>query len=437
MNPSNTDIFFEIAQNIGTRLCQHAFWHDSRCNWVGKSLDELIENGPPTNKALSPEIYEGTSGIAIFLSDLYIQGNNKHDEYRRTAEGAINQALSRLDDLSQIPRFGLFSGQVGVAYAATIIGKKFDNQELIESALQIVQRLGNDKREDHLLDIISGVAGAIPALLKIHEITNDNKALVLAMDLGEKLISAAVKEPYGWSWDYKGSGLRSASHNLTGFSHGAAGIGYALMELYNITGKKEWLYATESAFQYENHWFSDHNENWPDFRLDDENDNYQQNAAFTILKQEKKEENLKFAVAWCHGAPGIALSRLRAYQLLKNERYLKDIRAALRTTMQVVKGIGDKDTSIQHSNFSLCHGLAGIGEILLYAGQVLNDETYKSLAIDIGRYGIEKYAKQSLPWPCDARIGETLGLMIGISGIGNFYLRLSHPDSVHSPLIIT
>lgn len=91
----------------------------------------------------------------------------------------------------------------------------------------------------------------------------------------------------------------------------------------------------------------------------------------------------------------------------------------------------------QMDNFSLCHGLAGTGEVLLHAYRILGDSKYRSLAADIGRHGISKYADQGQPWPCDARIGETLGLMIGIAGIGSFYLHLADSDSMVSPLIIT
>lgn len=436
MNTSEaSNRFLVVAEDIGMRLCQHAFWHKSLCNWVGRSLDELFEN--ISIRALSPEIYEGTSGIAIFLSNLYVCTNKKHEEYRRTAQGAINHALSRIGDIPQFSRFGLYNGHAGIAYAAAEIGYRLEDQKLIESALQIVHRLAKDRDSDHLSDIISGAAGAIPSLLRVYAITNERKALELATDLGDELISTATREPYGWSWNYKSSGLQSALHNLTGFSHGAAGIGCSLLELYSTTEKKQYLDATEFAFQYENHWFSDQNENWPDFRSEDNNESSTQDLK-KGGENARREKDQKFAVAWCHGAPGIGLSRLRAYQILKDEKYLKDIHAALNTTMRAANGVNENNASVQYNNFSLCHGLSGIGEILLNAGQILDDngETYRLLAGEIGKYGIEKYASQSLPWPCDVRIGETLGLMIGISGIGNFYLRLACPDEVCSPLII-
>ena len=58
----------------------------------------------------------------------------------------------------------------------------------------------------------------------------------------------------------------SSSNNLTGFSHGSAGIGYSLMELYHKTKENRFLDSAGKAFSYENYWFSKENNNWPDFR---------------------------------------------------------------------------------------------------------------------------------------------------------------------------
>jgi lantibiotic modifying enzyme len=427
--------FLEAARNIGKKLCQKAFWHDSRCNWIDRSIEDTIaQNGSAVSKALSSEIYEGTSGIALFLSNLYTFGGGKKDpECKATAEAAISQALHRVEDIPREARFGFYSGQTGIAYAAAVVGKDLGNPGLIEGALKVVRQLYKDRPPYDLLDMISGVAGAIPPLVKIYKISGEPSALDLAVNLGDKLLASAVKEPYGWSWDYKASGLQSAMHNLTGFSHGAAGIGYALIELYDAVEKEEYVEAARAAFRYENHWFSAKDDNWPDFRLD-EGDMMQYTAAAT---QPKAEEQPKFVSGWCHGAPGIGISRLRAHQVLgdKEEAYSDDIASCVRTMARVAAGI---DASTDYPNFSLCHGLAGIGDILLYAGQVLGNDSLKSLASKIGHYGIEKFVYKNLPWPCDNRVGEMLGLMLGIAGIGNFYLRLASASSkqiIPSPLM--
>lgn len=420
--------FLETARNIGKRLCQKAFWYNSQCNWVERSIDDIViaRDGSVVSKALSSEIYEGTSGIALFLSNLYSFDDRKDPEFKITAEAAISQALDRAQDIPPESRFGFYSGQTGIAYVAAEVGRNLSNPDLIEGALKLVRRLYKDDGSNYnLLDMISGIAGAIPSLIKIHQISNEPSILDLAMNLGDKLLSSAVKEPYGCSWDYKASGLQSAMHNLTGFSHGAAGIGYALIELYNVVEKKEYLEAARGAFQYEDHWFSQKDDNWPDFRLD-EGDTYNTTTA------QKMNKEPRFVAGWCHGAPGISISRLRANQILGEELYSSDIESAIRTMKRIVAGV-DKNTD--YPNFSLCHGLSGVGDILLYASDVLGSDSLKSLASSIGQYGIKEFAHKNLPWPCDNRVGEMLSLMLGIAGIGNFYLRLASSKHIPSPLI--
>ena len=127
-------------------------------------------------------------------------------------------------------------------------------------------------KKNHLKDIISGNAGSIPVLLKLYDLFDEEWNLDLALYLGNDLLSTAVKEPRGWSWGSNANGVEHIQHNLTGFSHGAAGIGYALLWLYTKTGKKEFENAAKRAFSYENSWFDGQYDNWPDFRSSAEND---------------------------------------------------------------------------------------------------------------------------------------------------------------------
>jgi hypothetical protein len=47
------------------------------------------------------------------------------------------------------------------------------------------------------------------------------------------------------------------------------------------------------------------------------------------------------------------------------------------------------------------------------------------MAHEVGDVGIESYAAKDLPWPCGTHEGETASLMLGLAGIGYFYLRLN------------
>jgi lantibiotic modifying enzyme len=267
------------------------------------------------------------------------------------------------------------------------------------------------------MDIISGNAGAIPALLDMYNILHEPMLYDLAVKLGDELLQFAVKGAAGWSWDYKANGIRSTQYNLTGFSHGAAGIAYSLLELFRKTEDSRYRIAAQEGFKYENQWFNNALNNWPDFRL---------------LSKSKKNnsEVFPYAMAWCHGAPGICLSRMRAYQILQDEKYLKDCQNALSAIIQSMKNRVD----IGHDNYSLCHGVGGNCEPLILAREIFRDGHYRSLPIDVGIYGIERYGNEVSSWPCGISTGQTPGLMLGLSGIGQFYLRLY--DSKHTPCIV-
>ena len=411
----------KLADSVGSYLCTNAFWAGLRCNWIGRTLDDMIPKMnsflPLANKALGPEIYDGTSGIAYFLSCLY--DYTKKEDYHRTAEGAVNHSLSHIGKIYSTNRFGFYDGCVGIAYVATKLAFKLDNDLLLNRAISILKNLSKDTKTEHFMDVISGNAGAIPALLEMYDVLREQTLYDLAVNLGNELLQFAVKDSSGWSWDHRANGIESAEHNLTGFSHGAAGIAYSLLELFRKTDNSKYRLAAEEGFKYENQWFNRTLNNWPDFR--------------PVQQIRKKRPGMfNYAMAWCHGAPGICLSRIRAYEILHDEKYLKDCQAALSTIIELLKNRGNVD----HDNYSLCHGLGGNCESLIHAYEMFNDAYYKSIAIDVGRYGIEKYGNQVSLWPCGVQTGETPGLMLGLAGIGHFYLRLYDPRHTSSIIML-
>jgi lantibiotic modifying enzyme len=134
------------------------------------------------------------------------------------------------------------------------------------------------------------------------------------------------------------------------------------------------------------------------------------------------------ADSWCNGAAGIALSRMRAAELLGSATLRRDADLALAACERHVTELLERAPE----DFSLCHGAAGAADVLLQAAAG-REHVPSALALDVGRRGIELYVR-----PGAARFpgGETPGLVLGLSGIGTFYLRLFDPR-VPSPLLIT
>lgn len=209
------------------------------------------------------------------------------------------------------------------------------------------------------------------------------------------------------------SGFDIGTSPLTGYAHGAAGIALALLELHAATGLPEFLETGRLAFAYEDSVFDPERGNWPDYRRHG-------NAPAT-----------SFALAWCHGAPGIALSRLRAMTLepARSAPLAAVARLALRTTLDTV----EQTTARTCPDTTLCHGLAGLNEILWTAGMALDDETYRAAARDTALRMIERHGKAG-NWPTGVG-GPNPSLMLGTAGIGYHLLRLDAADVVPPVLI--
>ena len=381
-------------------------------------MELLFNNWALAERSFGPDLYSGTSGIALFLARLYQV--TQEPFYQKTAIGAMQQALSRVDDVQPEFRDGFYSGVPGIAYSAICLGNLLGRQDWIRQGLQILEAQGNQMLNQVSLDVSTGVAGTIPALLALYQDYPQNFLLQHALRLGEHLLSTARKSDVGWSWQTLQK-TDEQQPDLTGFSHGAAGIAWALLELYRSTHQQPFRTAAEAGFRYEQHWFNAEQENWPDLRQD-----RGQTQDTTAGKGQ-----WGYAIAWCHGAPGIGLSRLRAYEILQHSDYLQQAEAALRTTVRML------NQSSQHENYSLCHGVAGNAELLLYASQVLGRTEYRTVAEHVGTLGIQQYEQNHIPWPCGVMGGgETPNLMLGLAGIGYFYLRLYDSAMVPSMVIV-
>jgi lantibiotic biosynthesis protein len=344
--------------------------------------------------------------VALFLAQLFAVTDDL--AVRRTALGGIWQALERAEAVALHRSRGFYTGWAGLVFVAARLSSLLCEEALLDRARQLVYSAANVDDDSHEFDLLAGSAGTIAGLVALRGIIEGTFCLDFAERLADELLQAADKSAAGYSW--RSSGL-PANCRLTGFSHGTAGIGYALLELFQATGASKYREAAIQAFQYERYWFDARTGNWPDFRR-------------VSAPGKRNKRHLTFATHWCHGAPGIALSRLRAYELMGDEVCKAEAITALHTTHEALKqalqsGPGD---------FSLCHGLAGNAEALRYGFRVLGPERAQdeALAAAVAQVGRERYAtRPGAPWPGETG-GETPGLMLGLAGTGYFYLRLNN-----------
>lgn len=387
----------EAASAIGRRLARSAIWHEGRCNWVSGRLGPgaggaLVE----FHSTLDGALYEGTSGVALFLAELHaITGE---EDARRTAGGAIRHALHAMP----APTRALYSGTAGVALAAARAGRRLGDESLVDAARELAPALTGPMAAGEEVDLLNGIAGTVVALLALAKLLDDERHEAAAAALGDDLLEAAER------W---GGGLAWQSHNmptarpLTGLSHGAAGIGLALAELGAATGERRFLDGAHAAFDYEQSAFDAEAGNWPDFRE---------------LFPDRPAGGPGHATFWCHGGPGIALSRLTALELLGDSRWRAEAEAGLEVTRETV------ERGLRHGggNFSLCHGLAGNAEILAEGAGMLRGRwaRHANAAVATASVGVARHGREG-PWPGGAGSREAIGLMLGVAGTGYFLLR--------------
>lgn len=403
MNKTDKNIFLETAWDIGCQLMKASIWHGDSCTWQGYSMEPLNGTYQGVIKTFGPDLYSGTAGIALFLTALYSE--KKDTILLKTIEGSISQMRSTMHDA---PNYGFYAGKPGIAAALIKIGKELERKDLIEDGLNLLGNIPAASLQFYEIDVISGAAGTIPVLIDAYKSFSKQELLDKAVSLGHLLCTAAVKNNGIWSW-----ATVPSQTNLTGYSHGSSGIAVALLQLYELTGEAIFLEGAQGGFNYERHAFDSAQQNWPDFR-----DGVTRPAGKVC------------GLAWCHGAPGISLSRLKAKQIKPDAFVESEMNVALSTTAtSTYRTLMD---NLSNTNYSLCHGIAGNADILLEC-----DKTdYHQLAEAVGSAGILKYQNNNIAWPTGLNTGQyTPGLMMGIAGTGYFYLRLFNKDK-HKTLLM-
>jgi lantibiotic biosynthesis protein len=411
------------ATRIGRELCSKAYWHGGRCNWVGRSPREATESGmplTPTVTALGPDLYAGTAGIALFLAELFAKA--RLDEVGMTARGAIQHALWRASDPHGDLRKGFYNGCVGVAYAATRVGTLTDDESLVKAGVRLASRAASSPGNRNLLDVMSGNAGVIAPLLRLSSLAGGERLQEPTIALAEELATTANKTDRTWSWENdRACGPGGGPTPLCGFSHGASGIGLALIETGVQNSRHDLIQGGLAAFAYEDRLYDPEHENWPDLReLRAQSDD------------PRGPMQAGFMIAWCHGAAGIGLARLRAARLLPEYGAHLHVgtERAINATLKYLQALPEGVDA------SPCHGRAGVAETLLYATEVLGDPSYAEQVAQMWNRLVRARGPDA-PWPCGVASGRNNpSLMLGDAGIGYGLLRAADPYSIPSVLVI-
>ena len=255
-------------------------------------------------------------------------------------------------------------------------------------------------------DVISGYAGSILWAIYFSKKENDPFYLEFAENCATALMQTYQYEEEGVSWEWPLRRVR----NILGYSHGNTGIAHAFFELWNETGKPEYYNFADEAWKFEDQFFNPENNNWPDFRIEEDETNVQ----------------IDYMNTWCHGANGIGVANIRFYELTGEQRFLDRARSAYE--IQAIDGGG---------NISLCHGIGGNIEFSLAMYRVLNDDVYYKDAL----FALENTIKTNKELPCflngvNKEHAKNSSLFLGEAGLIYACLRVLYPDQVQDVLYL-
>jgi len=392
----------EIAKELQQRAIVAA---DSSVTWIG--MGYLPDAGRMQLQPLGDGLYDGVCGVALFLAALAkITGDTG---FRDLALSALQDLKKSLQNIN--PNFqAKFTKQIGIGgstglgsivYTLVKVSQFLDEPELLDIASLAASLITQESiASDRSFDTISGSAGAILGLLSLYQASSESTVLNQAEALGCHLLSNRKNSDSGFrAWATLEGKL------VTGFSHGVAGIAYALLRLYKTTQDPNFLEAAEEAIAYERSLFYPSAGNWQDVR----------------------EKKPSFMTTWCHGAPGIGLGRLGGLEILDTPEIRQEIAVALNTTQKL--GLQNLD--------HLCCGNFGRMEVLLVgATKLLSTELLETVqkqaatvvarAKEVGAFYLFSELSADVYNP---------GFFQGTAGIGYELLRLAYPESLPSALL--
>ena len=426
------------AERIGIQLARTAIWDQGYCNWMGW---HTVPTGQPVPlykwQSLGPSVYEGTAGIAWFLIDL--ADGTGEELFKRTAVGAVRHAIRHADDGRQRYSLSLFSGAFGIALTALKAGHCLNQPELVDEGWRLLLRFSESAAVDFEDDIIGGISGALPCLIALCQCRSQDSQFQWLEEFIDRVSHQLLAHSTCGSSDeaQTAPGRYWANesfspYGLTGYSHGNAGMLNALAEVAHFRKDPSLMQSAKECLVYEREHYRAEFQNWLDLR--------QLDPPLTDDAPKSKPargdflEKASASLAWCHGAPGIGLGRLRTMQLMGEDSEIElEIQRAIDATQ-----VGLAFSPDQSPNFSLCHGVFGNAELILAAQEsplsLRVDETPFFNQLD---YVLEHQRNPHVPWKCGTQDGRsTPGLMLGIAGMGAALLRLA--DSRYRlPLLIT
>lgn len=282
---------------------------------------------------MNNSLYDGILGVCLFYRSLYEYSHNPMhleigDKLFAQLRNNWRKSYIGIED-SAIPISPL-SGITGVLYLMERFPGYYDFP-VYASIISEVKRLIPITTQ---YDYMSGVAGLIQFIVQCKRIDEIERLSILEM-CGNRIMQLAITANGKTFWTYTDGNTYVGKRKMVlgGFAHGSSSISWSLFMLAKHLNDKKYLKLFNQVLLHDRSFYSEKVKGW----LDGRNPFSNQDSG-----------------SWCHGATGIALSRLA----LASEGY-ED--ATIEREVSIAVGQIEKRIGY---NLSVCHGSMGNLEVL-------------------------------------------------------------------------
>jgi lantibiotic modifying enzyme len=369
-----------------------------------------LEGGVPQD-----DLYSGTAGVLLGCAEAAAAGLD-------TAQVSVG-ARARLlhlahygPDVATAPDDGVFSGWAGVAVALRAWSRAAGDVAAGSAAVRVTSQIAGrivqmPASRSPYTDVISGDAGILLALLG----DDSGTAVQAAHVLADRLVDAAEPGPDGLHWRM----AADREYLLPGFSHGTAGVAYALAAAGRRLNRRELVdVATRGACALVA--IGQHPSGW---------------AVPHAIPPRPGSSSVSYG--WCHGPTGTVRLFVLLNEIDPQPQWQNAIDGCLqalrdsRLPVRLYPGYWD--------NLARCCGTAGVGQLLLDRYLATCDTAWldwaDTLAADVADRAL--FTSHGITWSntehtrTPPELPPEPGFMQGAAGIAGWLARLhalhTHP----------
>lgn len=295
---------------------------------------------------MRPEIYGGLSGIYLYLSAYARALGN--DKAKKMAAEIKAELGNNLDNIFANEGYDL-SGFVGLSGVLYAFAHENDDKAELTKLLNALTKSINVKGMAQT-DFLSGAAGLMKVLMYVYKKLDDydgyketdkEKVRAKIKELAEELMARAIYE--------NDNAVYWGTEGYTGYAHGVAGIVDALADYYDFSNDDRVMSFIGKGCEY-----------IESCRIGD------------VRNWARTKERDTVSINWCHGAPGIALMKMRLAEIF-GDRFVT--RSELEEIAETIinNGFGE--------DYCLCHGDMGNLMVLKKLAETLGDNEMLDLCM--------------------------------------------------------